>query len=338
MVKEHRVVRVVLAGQRIGHSKRREAKSMVYTEEAMQQKKQKQVNLSMDEVTPSTKLLEKRRQMFEVQECLEHERNRYEKEETKFKEREEGIKRKDSELQERLIRFSKFLQENDLKKARAERKASNEMRLTKQKEAQIAQDKAALEAKHLEKSEKASVLDRNLRYTRFLEQALEESDEFHEINDLVNRFETLKATNTQLRNHAQRCEQEYERKRSELNEYVKQKTNQILSLTNEVNRLKKQLEACKSNAQDLAEKRDNDLRLSSEKTKDHGQVTMTTDNLFHRCITKSKVRGHYQQRQHTEQLKTICEFMLDLKAIKDLYDQQGAANFQPEQVRSITNE
>ena len=38
--------------------------------------------------------------------------------------REEGLKKKDLELQESLIRFSKFLQENDSKKTRAEKKAA----------------------------------------------------------------------------------------------------------------------------------------------------------------------------------------------------------------------
>lgn len=39
-----------------------------------------------------------------------------------FKKREEALKMKDLELQESLIRFSKFLQENDSKRARAEKK------------------------------------------------------------------------------------------------------------------------------------------------------------------------------------------------------------------------
>jgi hypothetical protein len=56
-----------------------------------------------------------------------------------FKRREEGLKKKDLDLQESLIRFSKFLQENDSKRTRAEKKAADEIRLRLQKEAEIEQ-------------------------------------------------------------------------------------------------------------------------------------------------------------------------------------------------------
>ena len=54
-----------------------------------------------------------------------------------FKRREEGLKKKDLDLQESLIRFSKFLQENDSKRTRAEKKAADEIKLRLQKEAEI---------------------------------------------------------------------------------------------------------------------------------------------------------------------------------------------------------
>jgi hypothetical protein len=40
-----------------------------------------------------------------------------------FKRREDGLRLKDLQLQEALIRFNKFLQENDSKRGRAEKKA-----------------------------------------------------------------------------------------------------------------------------------------------------------------------------------------------------------------------
>jgi hypothetical protein len=53
--------------------------------------------------------------------------------EEKFKERESIMKAKNSELEESLIRFSKYLQENDAKRARAFKKASDERRLCDEK-------------------------------------------------------------------------------------------------------------------------------------------------------------------------------------------------------------
>lgn len=51
--------------------------------------------------------------------------------------REENLKKKDLELQESLIRFSIFLQENDAKHARAEKKITEEIKIRKEKEKEI---------------------------------------------------------------------------------------------------------------------------------------------------------------------------------------------------------
>ena len=67
--------------------------------------------LVLEHVSPATRLLEKRRLMFEVQEALEAQKAEFNRKEEMFRRREEGLKKKDLELQESLIRFSKFLQE-----------------------------------------------------------------------------------------------------------------------------------------------------------------------------------------------------------------------------------
>ena len=56
-----------------------------------------------------------------------------------FKRREEGLKKKDLELQESLIRFSKFLQENDAKRMHALKKALDERKTREEKEKEIEQ-------------------------------------------------------------------------------------------------------------------------------------------------------------------------------------------------------
>ena len=62
------------------------------------------------------------RPSFTVQESLEAQKQEFTRKEEGFKRREETLKKKDLDLQESLIRFSKFLQENDPKRTRAEKK------------------------------------------------------------------------------------------------------------------------------------------------------------------------------------------------------------------------
>jgi hypothetical protein len=60
-------------------------------------------------VAPQTRLLEKRRQMFEVQEALDGQKEEFGRREEAFKRREEGLRKKDLDLQEALIRFNQIL-------------------------------------------------------------------------------------------------------------------------------------------------------------------------------------------------------------------------------------
>lgn len=53
--------------------------------------------------------------------------------------REDALRRKDVELQESLIKFNKFLQENENKKNRALRKAIDERKVWESKEIEIAE-------------------------------------------------------------------------------------------------------------------------------------------------------------------------------------------------------
>jgi hypothetical protein len=66
--------------------------------------------LMLNHVSPATRLLEKRRQMFEIQEALNAQKEEFMRREDAFRRREEALRRHDLELQESLIKFNKFLQ------------------------------------------------------------------------------------------------------------------------------------------------------------------------------------------------------------------------------------
>merc|ERR1719157_434923 len=94
-------------------------------------------HLIFENVSPATRLLEKRRQMYEVQDALENQKTRFAKEEETFRKKEEQLRAKDLQLQHQLFRFNKFLQDNEAKRRRAETRASEEMSQIKQKEDEI---------------------------------------------------------------------------------------------------------------------------------------------------------------------------------------------------------
>jgi hypothetical protein len=80
-----------------------------------------------------------------------------------FRQQEEALKRRDLELQESLIRFSKFLQENDSKRARAEKKAADEVRTRQAKEVEIGKLVEVMDQLTEERERVDSVVDMRMR-------------------------------------------------------------------------------------------------------------------------------------------------------------------------------
>ncbi|GAX82119.1 hypothetical protein CEUSTIGMA_g9547.t1 [Chlamydomonas eustigma] len=274
--------------------------------------------LLLDHVSPATRLLEKRRQMFEVQETLEAQKHDFNRKEEVFKRREEALKLKDLELQESLIRFSKFLQENDSKRARAEKKAADEVKSRLQKEKEIEQLTEVLEDLRNEKEKIHEVLEKNMRYQHYLENVLEVADEYQEVGDLLMRHATLLATNQDLKEHQRKCAELAEKIRTELQVYMKQKTDEILNLNNELARLKKELETYEGDALVQQAKKDHSLQVASQKTLEYGQVVLSTDNIFNRCRGRSKI-AYPPESNPLQQLDVVGNYVSDLGAIIKAY-------------------
>lgn len=281
--------------------------------------------LVLEHVAPATRLLEKRRQMFEVQENLEAQKQEFHVKEEGFKRREETLKKKDLDLQESLIRFSKFLQENDSKRSRAEKKAADEIKTRLQKEGEIEELAETLRSLKIERVDTSQIVEKNLSYTKFLESVLDIADEYHEIPDLLMRHATLEATNKDLRDADRNYLDMIERSRAELQTYTKEKLDEVLNLNNEIARLKKVLETAERAVVDLAEDRDAALQAASQKTLDHGHVCMATDNLFLRCSKRSNV-NHPGYTNPLEQLHVIGDYMSDLAEIVQMKGKASLAN------------
>lgn len=252
--------------------------------------------------------------MFEVQEALEVQKQEFNRREEVFQRREEGLRKKDLELQESLVKFSKFLQENDTKRTRAEKKASDEIKLRHQKENEIDTLASELDALRAERTTTSEIVDKSMRYQKFLETVIEETDEYHEVPDLLMRHKTLEVTNADLGKSQRLGELNSERARQELQGTIKQKTDEILNLNNKISQLKKELESKERDVLALQSGMDYEMAMASQKTLDYGQVCMATDNLFQRCTVRSTIK-HPSHTNPITQLNVIGEYMADLASI-----------------------
>jgi hypothetical protein len=75
--------------------------------------------LKKDFNSPATKLLDKLRELYKAYEDFETQTEEYKKKDGEFNQKEQKIRDSDSEIQQTLITFCKFLQDNENKRLRA---------------------------------------------------------------------------------------------------------------------------------------------------------------------------------------------------------------------------
>lgn len=209
-----------------------------------------------------------------------------------FRRREEGLRKKDLELQEQLIKFNHFLQENEAKRQRALRRAEQERKVYESKKKLLKEKQEELADLRAKSEELSLKLARHRRYEEYL-LAVQEPvrEDYPDVADLLTRHMTLETAFRDLTRTQQRKEQMAEEQRAEMADYVKRRGNEILNATNELAGLKKKLEHQQHETTRLQFEVDLAMRQHSDKTLVLGQVLMAIDNVLQRCMSKKRSGG-----------------------------------------------
>lgn len=247
--------------------------------------------LMLDHVSPATRLLEKRRQMFEVQEALNSQKEEFARREDAFRRREEALRRRDLELQESLIKFNKFLQENERKCKRAVNKVMLERKEREQKESDIKKLEAQHKAKIAEERILKAEVEKNRKYQDFLDNVVQYmSKDFPEVNDILNRYKTLKDVNRYLDEKQQSDEENNEALLCEFEDYKKETENEILKKNNDIAEMQDRLEHCRMRKTVLQNESDTANDEDSKKSLALGQVLSSVTNILERCEESFRIR------------------------------------------------
>ena len=129
--------------------------------------------------------------MYEKQEEYEAKIKDSKAAELGFREKEKELRQKDLEMQESMITFSVFLQDNERKKNKAAEKIKQETQLKQEKEDEYSRKKKEYEL--LQKKSKRIKLKQTAleKYDSFLELVKQDKDEFDEVQDIIDRHKTL---------------------------------------------------------------------------------------------------------------------------------------------------
>jgi hypothetical protein len=252
--------------------------------------------LTLDHVSPATRLLEKRRQMFEVQEALDAQKEEFARREDAFRRREEALRKKDLELQESLIKFNKFLQENESKRNRAIKRASDEKRQRELKELEILKLHSQASSKMGAEKDFKALVSKNVKYQSFLTEVIEfvqsTSSDFPEVQDLLNRHQTLADANSDLTAKQLDHDLEYENERLKFTTFSKETANDVLQLNNQIATLQKNLELESVGTLRMQNNVDSSIRSMSDKVLQLGQMLASIENLLERFEGTTKTRKH----------------------------------------------
>ena len=265
--------------------------------------------LTLDHVSPATRLLEKRRHMFEVQEALDAQKEgvlltihfnthtqtpfppsraeEFQRREATFQRREEMLKKKDLELQESLIKFHKFLQENDSKRNRAEKKQLDEKKQKHIKEAEIIRLHGEVEKQKEKRGQMMEEVKKMSQYQGFLDSVLEVEEEYPEIADLLARYETLSAARADLIKRQDSAADQNERERKELQEFMQVQTDKILNYNNQIADLQDESEKAVEKVVEIQYVAERQVASVADSTLELGQVMMACENIYQRCMSKT---------------------------------------------------
>lgn len=266
------------------------------------------------DLTPATRLLEKRREMLQVENGLLQQKEEFAQKMDTLAQRREDLARKEAQLKDSLNKFDKFLKENDSKRTRAIKKTIEERKLREIKETEVSTLKDSFTELQDKKDRQFKILDTNSSYQRYLEVVIENTGEYGEIKDLILRFDTLSNTNFELIERARQAQERMEKDRNLFLLSSETKNNLLLNINNNIAKLQTKLEEAQHKSTRMQSEWDSTIQNATQKTLLLGQIKMATSNLF--ALVKSHLENRMNNTVDTiEQLDKISQFILDLNQI-----------------------
>jgi len=246
----------------------------------------------VSQTSQSTLLLKKRKEMREVDEALEITKKDYKKRIEECEERRMLFEAKQSKMREQVLRFERFIQENDAKRVRAEAKIKAEKALFQEKCREIQQLSEKLEA--LEQLQKAQMQDliRRSCYKAYLEQIVEEKGDqgYEEISDVLNRHRSLVEANEDLMTSSTKLEKQVDELSRKLSTMKTEKQNTLLVINSVYQENQHVLESMKEKVKIEERAKNYDEDKTKEVSKELSQVASAIKNVFTRCQSSSRNR------------------------------------------------
>lgn len=248
----------------------------------------------LDPTSSATKLLEKRREMYELQEALQNDKQKFADKEIQFKKLEDDLRQKDEDFHIKIVEYYK----NSYEKKHGESDTQN-FKILQEKSRQnelcdqinqLKEDNRKLES-NLRKMKE--ILDSLREYEDFLKKVKDKQpDNYTEIEDIISKYRVLEENLKYLEEKEELTNAEINNERISFKNKKAEYENRINKIIGEINiiqqKLKDQKEEKKSLENDVTqyEKNSNNLASSLE------QILLAINNIYKKCENKKEWTKH----------------------------------------------
>lgn len=248
----------------------------------------------------STLLLKKQVEVEKVQEDLDIKRRQFAERMTACKRKEEELKKKQTQIRERVNKFEKFIEENDAKRRRAIQKYQTELKLKNQKNGEL--DVLTIELEQLKSRNEGlqAKLAKYSVYEKFLMKVLDQlPEDYLEANDsmlmgIMMRFRTLSATNQSLVQMLIDTSDQVETEQQKLQDLNQEHTQDLLLMNSELAALQEKLEESMQKKEKIDQFLINSRGIFRQQSEMLGCIRMAIDNIAEKC-----------QRLHTTPVESM---------------------------------
>ncbi|KEG06143.1 flagellar associated protein [Trypanosoma grayi] len=281
---------------------------------------------TLESITAATQL---RRAVMEAQRELDAKRELYMVRMARAREVEESIAKDRARLQDTLVRYYKFIQENEIKRTRATRKAVTEERIKKEREEQIVELTQQLRDLESRNEQLLRLYDVYAKYQEYLDEVLQRNDcdEYQGPRDIIQRWNTLQDNTKVLQRRKTQLEEELLRNKNALNLKRQKKNNESVELQNQLNELQATYESLQKNIKIKQDELERCINQRSSTSRTVSHVRMACKNLYDRCIAWTAPysgRGKFEVKEADVlfQLHVIGDCLRDFQDVIEAHHQR----------------
>jgi len=233
-----------------------------------------------ENLTPETKGLQKRRKMAKVKTDLALSKVKYDVKMDFIKYKDGVLKCKEQELKKSLFKFEKYLLEHNGKRNKAMKKANEEREARLLKEKESRKMMREIDQLHAESERYDAKLAKNKAFQTYMSRVMDGSEGFNEVRDIMDRYDTLVATQIHLIRKDEHNQDLIAAERARLAKYTEDKEDEILQCSNQIAQLQLRLDEAQSKAVEWETKYSYLQEKADEKRLLLGRLKVAINNLF----------------------------------------------------------